>query len=160
MKLNFDIKNKKANLEADVERLVEKGMDQNEKNWKDKFVTKHNAKKEILEIKHKQKMEMEEKSQTKKNWIQKIEEERRRTKQLEFEEQKRIDEENKKNKKNKIILSIILGILGATLMIVGCVLGSLSGDPDSGWYMMTFVGLFVIISIVFIWANVGDNKKR
>ena len=45
-------------------------------------------------------------------------------------------------------------------MIVGCVLGSLSGDPNSGWYMMTFVGLFVIISIVFIWANVGDNKKR
>lgn len=160
MKFNFDIKNKKANFEADVERLVEKGMDQNEKNWKDKFVTKHSAKKEILEIKHKQKMEMEEKSQTKKNWIQKIEEERRRTKQLEFEEQKRIDEENKKNKKNKIILSIILGILGATLMIVGGVLGSLSGDPDSGWYMMTLVGLFVIISIVFIWANVGDNKKR
>ena len=49
MKLNFDIKNKKANLEADVERLVEKGMDQNEKDWKDKFVTKHNAKKEILD---------------------------------------------------------------------------------------------------------------
>lgn len=101
MKFNFDIKNKKANFEADVERLVEKGMDQNEKNWKDKFVTKHNAKKEILEIKHKQKMEMEEKSQTKKNWIQKIEEERRRTKQLEFEEQKRIDEENKKTRKIK-----------------------------------------------------------
>ena len=28
MKLNFDIKNKKAELEADVEKLVEKGMDQ------------------------------------------------------------------------------------------------------------------------------------
>lgn len=28
MKLNFSLKNKEASLEADVEKLVEKGMDQ------------------------------------------------------------------------------------------------------------------------------------
>ncbi len=30
MKFNFDMKNKKVGLEADVEKIVEKGMDQNE----------------------------------------------------------------------------------------------------------------------------------
>ena len=43
MKFNFDMKNKKVGLEADVEKIVEKGMDQKEKDWKDKFNTKHNA---------------------------------------------------------------------------------------------------------------------
>ena len=60
MKLNIDIKNKKGSLDADVEKLVEKGMDLNDKNWKDKFETKHSAKKEIMELQHKQKMEIEE----------------------------------------------------------------------------------------------------
>ena len=32
--------------------IVEKGMDQHENGWKDKFNTKYNAKKEILEMKH------------------------------------------------------------------------------------------------------------
>lgn len=65
------LKIKKGGLEADVEKLVEKGMDQHDKNWKDKFNTKHRAKKEILEMKHKQKIE--------------IEEERRKTRELELE---------------------------------------------------------------------------
>ena len=45
MKLNIDIKNKKGSIDADVEKLVEKGMDLNEKDWKDKFNTRHAAKK-------------------------------------------------------------------------------------------------------------------
>lgn len=45
MKINIDIKNKKGNLDVDAERLIEKGMDQHERTWKDKFNTKHNAKK-------------------------------------------------------------------------------------------------------------------
>ena len=72
MKLKFDIKNKKADLEANVENLVEKGMDQHDKNWKDKFNTKHNAKKEILEIKHKQKLEMKETGKEKPYFAAKI----------------------------------------------------------------------------------------
>lgn len=149
MKLNFDIKNKKGGVESDIERLVEKGMDQHDKNWKDKFNTKHNAKKEMLEMKHKQKMEAEEKNQNRKNWIQKIEEERRKTKQLELEEQKRKEEEIKKNVRLKVIVSIILAVIGSILMIAGSVLGSESGDPNSGWYMMTMVGLIALISISF-----------
>lgn len=162
MKLKFDLKNKKGGFESDIERLVEKGMEQHDKNWKDKFNAKHNAKKEMLEMKHKQKMEVEERNQSKKNWFQKIEEERRKTKQLEIEEQRRQEEENRKNRKTKAIISIILGLIGSILMIVGSVLGSESGNPDSGWYMVTIVGLFVLISIPFLWIDTpnNNNKKR
>ena len=37
MKFNFDAKNKKTEIEADVERIVEKGMNQYDKDWKEKF---------------------------------------------------------------------------------------------------------------------------
>ena len=57
MKFSLNLEKKNASVDLDVERLVEKGMEQNDKNWKDKFDAKHKAKKEILEIKHKQKME-------------------------------------------------------------------------------------------------------
>ena len=60
MKFNFDIKNKKAGFEADVEKIVEKGMDQHEKSWFSKFNLKREKKKEMLELKHKQRIEIEE----------------------------------------------------------------------------------------------------
>ena len=106
MKFNFDMKNKKVGLEADVEKIVEKGMDQKEKDWKDKFNTKHNANKEILEIKHQQKMEREGKNQEKKNWFQKMQEEKRRTKELELEYKRKEEEEQMKILKTRIIISI------------------------------------------------------
>ena len=60
MKFNFDAKNKKTEIEADVERIVQKGRNQYDKDWKEKFNIKHNAKKEMLEIKHKQNLENKE----------------------------------------------------------------------------------------------------
>ena len=159
MKLNFDIKNKKAGFEADVEKIVEKGMEQHDKNWKEKFNTKHNAKKEILEIKHKQKLEIEENNQKKKNWIQKIEEERRKTKELELEEKRRKEEEKKKIIKIKMIFSIILGAIGLVMMVIGNILGSQSGDSNSGWYAMGVFGFFPLLAAVFIWIDFSNNKK-
>ena len=47
MKVN--LKKVGIEAEADVEKLIEKGMDNWEKDWQEK----HNAKKEILELKHK-----------------------------------------------------------------------------------------------------------
>lgn len=159
MKLNFDIKNKKGVFEADIEKIVEKGMDQHDKNWKDKFNTKYSAKKEMLEIKHKQKMEIKEKNQSKKNWFQKIVEEQRKKRELEIEEEKRKEEEKKKIIKIKIVSSSILGIVGGIMMCLGSILGSSSGNPDSGWYVMSMVGLFSLISIVFIWTSDLSKKK-
>lgn len=160
MKLNFDIKNKKAGLEADVERLVEKGMDQHEKSWKEKFDTKHSAKKEMLEIKHKHKMDIEESNKTKKNWFQKIQEEKRKLKELEIEEAKREAEAKEKQRQIKILATIILGLLGGFMFIGGALLGSASGDPNSGWYSMGVLGLFPLLAIVFVWIAGTDDKKK
>ena len=156
------LKIKKGEVEAEIgaEKLIEKGMDQHDKNWKDKFSTKHNAKKEMLELKHKQKLEKEEQSQKKKSIFERIEEEKRKTRQLELEEQRRQEEERKKGIKVKIIFSIILGIVGGTMSVVGGILGSASGDPNSGWYMMSVFGMFPLMSIAFIWIASADNNKK
>lgn len=83
MKFNFDIKNKKAGLEADVEKIVEKGMEYHERNWFEKFNAKKITKKEMQELKHKQKIEIEEVKQKKLNWYQRRQEEKRKNKELE-----------------------------------------------------------------------------
>lgn len=160
MKLKFDIKNKKGEFEADVEKIVEKGMDQHDKNWKDKFNTKHNAKKEMLEIKHKQKMEVEEKHSLKKSWIEKIQEEKRKKRELELEEKRRQAEEKKKVTILKIIFSVILGVVGLVMMVVGSILGAESGDPNSGWHAMSVFGFFPLLSVAFIWIPFSENNKK
>jgi len=160
MKLNFDIKNKKAGIEADVEKLVEKSMEQHDKNWKDKFNTKHNARKEMLEIKHKQKLEIEENNQKKKSWFEKREKKKRKTRQLEIEEEIRKEKERKKSIKVKAIISVILGIFGGVMMIIGTILTSASGNPDSEWAMLTLIGLFACMSIAFLWIDNTNNKKK
>ena len=160
MKLKFDIKNKKGSLESDVERLVEKGMDQHDKNWKDKFNTKHNAKKEMLEMKHRQKLEIEENNQKKKSWFEKIEEEKRKTRQLEIEIERRKEEERKKSIKVKAIISVLLAIVGLVMMVIGIALTSASGNPDSEWGMLTILGMFPCMSIAFLWIDATDKKKK
>jgi len=159
MKFNLDMKNKKVAVEADVEKLVEKGMEQ-QKDWKDKFNTKHSASKEMLEMKHKQKMEIEEKNQEKKNWIQKIQEERRKTKELELEYERKREEEQMKVTKIKIVISSILGIIGITMMCVGFLLGSKSGNPDSGWYAIACVGFFPLLGAPFCWIGSSEQKEK
>lgn len=160
MKLNWDMKNKKVGVEADVEKLVEKGMDQHEKEWKDKFTTKHNANKEMLEMKHNQKMEIEEKQKTKKNWIQKIQEENRKTKELELEYERKREEERMKILKLKIIISITVGVVGIAMMCVGWLLGSASGDPNSGWYAISCFGFFPLMGAAFCWLGEEDKKNK
>ena len=60
MKLKFSLKNKEASLEADVERLVEKGMDQKSKNppRKTRYQIKQEEKRKNEELKHKQNLQM------------------------------------------------------------------------------------------------------
>jgi len=166
MKLNFDIKNKKGGFEADVEKLVEKGMDQHDKNWKDKFNTKHNAKKEILEIKHKQQMEVEEQNAKKKNWFQKMEEEKRKTRelelQIELEEKRKKEEEEKRLLEEKKRISTILGVIGSILLIIGYSMGSTSPYGNASWDGLTVVGFLALISIAFVWkkGKKKENKKE
>lgn len=160
MKLKFDIKNKKADLETDVEKLVEKRMDLEDKNWKDKFNTKHNARKEILELKHKQKMESEEINQKKRNWFERMQDEKRKQKELELQEQKRKETETKHRIRNKAIVSSILGTIAIVIFSIGSILGSMSGNPDSGFYAMAICGLFIGLAIPFMWISENERMER
>ncbi len=141
MKFGLDIKNKKAEFDSDAEKLIEKGMDIHERNWKDKFTTKHSAKKEMLELKHQQKLEMEAKKL----------EEVRKLKELELEEKRMKEEAERRKAKPKIIASSILGVIGTIMMIAGFLLGSTSKEPNSGWYAIATIGLLFCMSIAFIW---------
>ena len=56
MKLSFSLKKQEANFEADVEKLIEKGMNQREKNpnRKTRYQIKQEEKRKNAELKHKQ----------------------------------------------------------------------------------------------------------
>ena len=161
MKIKFDIKNKKADLEADVEKLVEKGMEQHDKNWKDKFNIKHNAKKEILQIKHKQ---MLENNKEKRSWFERVQENKRKQKEIELAEERRREEEEriqaKKILKIKIVASIILGLIGLPLMILGIILVDNSGDPNSPLNGLWAIGFIICLAIGLIWVVNNDNDKK
>ena len=44
-------------------------------------------------------------------------------------------------------------------MCLGFILGSMSGNPDSGWYGVAMVGFLPVLSIAFIWTNDSNKKK-
>ena len=119
MKFNFDIKNKKAGIEADVEKIVEKGMDQNEKSWFSKFNLKREKKKEMLELKHKQRIEIENEKQKRKNWFEKREEAKIKKKYLEQELNKKQEAEDFK----RVIKYMILMFFIIIFIIIICSLG-------------------------------------
>lgn len=161
MKLNFDIEKKKVNVEADIEKIVEKGIDNHEKNWKDKFDVKHSAKKELMKIKHKQKVELENSNKTKKNWIQKIHEEKRKTKELELSEQRKLKElelEEKRKleeiKQKKLILLIVISFILCLISICFFVAGSII-DPG-----LNVIGTFLFIAIGYIWLYRISKEKE
>lgn len=47
-----------------------------------------------------------------------------------------------KTKALKIKISLTMGIIGILMMVIGDLLGSASGDSDSGFYMISLVGFF------------------
>ena len=153
MKIKFDIKNKKADLEADVEKLVEKGMEQHDKNWKDKFNIKHNANKQMLEN-----------NKEKRSWFERVQENKRKQKEIELAEERRREEEEriqaKKILKIKIVASIILGLIGLPLMILGIILVDKSGNPNSPLNGLWAIGFIICLAIGLIWVvNTDDDKK-
>ena len=86
MKFKFDLEKNNATIDVDAERLIEKGMEQHEKSWKDKFLFKHVSKKEMINLKHKNKIEIEDKKQKRKTRYQIKQEEKRKNKEQEFKQ--------------------------------------------------------------------------
>lgn len=158
MKLIFDINKKMIDVEGNVEKLVEKGIDNNEKGWKEKFATRHNAKKEIMEIKHSQKIELENSNNIKKNWVQKIQEESRKTKELELAEQRRLKEleleEMKLLENKKLIITIAVSIVLCLTSVVFFIVGS-SSDSASN-----FVGMLMFFVVWYMLGSCVSNKKK
>ena len=166
MKLNIDLKNKKGSIDVDAEKIIEQGMEQHEKDWKDKFTTKHNAKKEIMELKHKQKLDNKEQDLKKKSLVQEIFDGYNSKKQIEYEEQRKIDEENRKieeqskENKNKRIISIVSIVL---FFIYGlfCITGFRDSHIISAVISLIQIVLVIIsalssINIVTLFKN--DSK--
>lgn len=176
MKLNVDIKNKKGEFKGNVEKIIEKGMEQHEKTWKEKFSTKHTAKKEIMELKHKQSIETKEQNLKKKTLIRElfdgINENKRmklEEKQRQEEEQKRIEEEKRRAEEERLRRVEEERIkaqkerkkLGKILLIVGLIITMIGfglGDPDSGLQMVGSIG-FIGCIVGFVLLIKNDNKK-
>ena len=72
-------------------------------------------------------------------------------KQLEIAEKQA--ERDEQAKAFKIKLALILGAIGILMMIVGGLLGSASGDPDSWLYMIAMLGFFPITGAFGIAAS-------
>lgn len=62
-------------------------------------------------------------------------------------------------KKSRMLQCLLLGALGAVMMIIGCFGGYLSGDEDSPFYMIGLIGLFPIIGAgIYALAGVKENN--
>ncbi|MBR5553121.1 MAG: zinc ribbon domain-containing protein [Clostridia bacterium] len=63
-------------------------------------------------------------------------------------------------KKSKMLQCLLLGALGAILMVIGFFGGSLSGDSDSPFYMIAMIGLFPIIGAgIYAMSSAEKDKK-
>ena len=110
MKVNF--KKFGVEAEADVEKLIEKSIDNYEKDWQEKY----NAKKELLELKHKHRMEEQNLKNTTKS-SEKIEWEQNK---IRLENEKTNDEKAEKKAKKIIkVTSIILFFVYGLFCITG-----------------------------------------
>lgn len=126
-------KNKNVNIEADIEKLVEKGMEQHDKNWKDKMQIRHNNKKEIQELKHNQKIELYEKTRKKSKY------------ELEIEEQKRKEELNNANKLKKEKQTIkVIGICLIFIFGLFCITGFRDGYIIAGIISLIQICLLIV----------------
>ncbi len=117
MKLNLKSKNKETVFEADVEKLIEKGMDISNKDWKDKLLTKSKVKKEIQELKHKEKIEFEEVKQKRKGFFDKRNEEKMKLIQMKIDGEER---KSKQKRKNVILAGIFIIILIGLCILMAC----------------------------------------
>lgn len=80
-------------------------------------------------------------------------------KQLELEAKAR--EEERKLTYLKIKISVILVIVGLIMQIGGNVLGGMTGDPDSAFYLISLIGFFPLLIVFFIWIlSIKNNDEK
>ena len=74
-----------------------------------------------------------------------------RLKQLELEEKKRASKEKMTMLKTKISLSLFL--CGLLMVFIGFFAGHMSGDENSGFYILVMIGMFLILGGIFPWMS-------
>lgn len=80
-----------------------------------------------------------------------------RLKELELLEKEQ--EESRRRARAKVKWSLVLGTIGIIVFIIGYVLGEGTGDSDSMFYMIGFMGLFPLIAAFGMWGDWSDKKK-
>ena len=68
-------------------------------------------------------------------------------KKMEMIEKKQAARE--KSKKQRIKIALCLAAAGSICLVLGFLLGDASGNPDSGLYMISFVGFFLLLGAVY-----------
>ena len=61
--------------------------------------------------------------------------------------------------KIKIIISLASAAIGILMMVVGSMAGSASGDPNSGFYMLSLVGMFPLLGAAYIWLHSKKDEE-
>jgi len=79
-----------------------------------------------------------------------------RLKQIELVEKKR--EDIKKAKALKIKNSLIMFLMGIFIIAFGFMVGDAFGGPGSWFYMLPWIGIFLIIGAGFLFFNAHDNE--
>lgn len=81
-----------------------------------------------------------------------------RLRELMLEEKKYADK--KKAKEFKVKISVILGIVGSILLVIGFLGGEATGNPNSEIYMLSYIGMFAWLAIAYIWLGGSDKKDN
>lgn len=150
MKVKYKGQIGELDVDADVENVVKKGMDNYEKDWKLKFQAKHKAKKEMAKLKHSQKIEMEKLKENKRSWIKKILDTKREERNLRRIEQEkiRVEEEKKRNKRNIRNISIIL------FLVIGLFCGVGIRDGKTICALISSIQLFLLFLSILMCEDV------
>lgn len=69
-------------------------------------------------------------------------------------------QDRKNVRKIKIIISLVLATVGIIMMTAGYGLGSLSGNSDSGFYMLAMVGFFPLLGAAYIWLFSSNDDDE
>jgi len=65
-----------------------------------------------------------------------------------------------KNRPQRVKTMVVLAVIGAVMMLLGWFAGQASGDPDSGWYLVSMLGMFPLFAVVFIWLDNSSANSR
>ena len=74
-----------------------------------------------------------------------------RLKELEMEETKR--KKKTIGKIFKVLFTILLGLIGGLMLLIGLIGGETSGNPDSSFYWVALIGMFVFVGIWGMWSK-------